>query len=467
MDSPLGKNLLYFFRWLLMPGDPFVVGLLTHSPLRPLITPGCPESMEWKEWRFLLERDGYAAVMEELERRLLRGGTELTDFHRDRLAVWQNEAEQVDEQGVSLDEWIRRMEDLTRREDPAAGIVRIMTIHKSKGLGFDIVILPQIGRDTPFANATHLTHFVKKNRDGGIEGIVIKPPKEIYQEIPQFRKLYGEWRARQQFDGFCKLYVALTRAKRATYVILPYREDKGEETADSMWKVVRSSIRSLNRGTEDILPESGASCLYSRGLEGWYAEFPEIIHKRAEESALEWPTQKPLARERISPSGLSEEASPLRGEKHAGAGKAAALGSAVHAVFERITRWDDENKPEWALHPATEAERIVAECMEIPSIRELFTPPETARIMKEQRIEAIDGNNWISGIIDRLILDDGAAVIVDFKTDHAESPEQLRERHSNQLNAYARIVSRITGIPLERITRIIVSTCLKETVPIQ
>lgn len=31
VDSPLGKNLLYFFRWLLMPGDPFVVGLLTHS----------------------------------------------------------------------------------------------------------------------------------------------------------------------------------------------------------------------------------------------------------------------------------------------------------------------------------------------------------------------------------------------------------------------------------------------------
>ena len=467
VDSPLGKNLLYFFRWLLMPGDPFVVGLLTHSPLRPLITPGCPESMEWKEWRFLLERDGYAAVMEELERRLLRGGTELTDFHRDRLAVWQNEAEQVDEQGVSLDEWIRRMEDLTRREDPAAGIVRIMTIHKSKGLGFDIVILPQIGRDTPFADGRHLTHFIKKNEEDRMEGIVLAPSRHVYTNIPQFRQLYGEWRARQQFDGFCKLYVALTRAKRATYVILPYREDKGEETADSMWKVVRSTIRSLNRGTEDILPESGASCLYSRGLEGWYAEFPEIIHKRAEESALKWPKQKPLARERISPSGLSEEASPLRGEKHAGAGKAAALGSAVHAVFERITRWDDENKPEWALHPATEAERIVAECMEIPSIRGLFTSPETARIMKEQRIEAIDGNNWISGIIDRLILDDGAAVIVDFKTDHAESPEQLRERHSNQLNAYARIVSRITGIPLERITRIIVSTCLKETVPIQ
>lgn len=42
--------------------------------------------MDWKAWRLLLERDGYAAVMEELERRLARTGTELTEFHRDRLA---------------------------------------------------------------------------------------------------------------------------------------------------------------------------------------------------------------------------------------------------------------------------------------------------------------------------------------------------------------------------------------------
>ncbi len=58
-------------------------------PLRPLVTPERPEGMDWKAWRLLLERDGYAAVMEELERRLARTGTELTEFHRDRLAVWK------------------------------------------------------------------------------------------------------------------------------------------------------------------------------------------------------------------------------------------------------------------------------------------------------------------------------------------------------------------------------------------
>lgn len=464
VDSPLGKNLLYFFRWLLMPGDPFAAGLLAHSPLRPLITPGYPESMDWRNWRLLLERDGYAAVMEELERRLLREGTELTDFHRDRLAVWQNEAEQVDEKGISLDEWIKHMEDLTRREDPAGGIVRIMTIHKSKGLGFDIVILPQIGRDTPFASATHLTHFIKKNRNGRIEGIVIKPPKEVYEEVPQFRELYRKWRAQQQFDGFCKLYVALTRARWATYVILPYQKNRRNTPADSMWKIVRGAALAHQKGVEGTLPESGAECLYSRGHDGWYEEFTENTRTRVPEAIPEWPLQKPLLRERISPSALPEAEGAVHTERRADAGKAAALGSAVHAVFERITRWDEENRPEWALHPATEAERIVAGCMEIPSIRELFTLPKTARVMKEQRIEAIDGNNWISGVIDRLILDADRACIVDFKTDHADSPDQLRRRHAVQLNAYALIVSRITGIPPENITCVIVSTHLKETI---
>ena len=96
----------------------------------------------------------------------------------------------------------------------------------------------------------------------------------------------------------------------------------------------------------------------------------------------------------------------------------------------------------------------------------LGAPEEAPHFWLIYVIEAIDGNSWISGVIDRLLLHDGSACIVDFKTDHADSPEQLRERHSNQLNAYARIVSRITGIPPERIACIIVSTHLKETIRI-
>lgn len=51
-----------------------------------------------------------------------------------------------------------------------------MTIHKSKGLGFDIVILPQIGRDTPFADGRHLTHFIKKTGRAVWKALSWPPP---------------------------------------------------------------------------------------------------------------------------------------------------------------------------------------------------------------------------------------------------------------------------------------------------
>lgn len=461
-DSPLGQNLLHFFRWLLAPGDTFSYGLLTHSPLSQLVTPAHPQGMDWTGWHMLLEREGYSAVMEELAARLVRSGIELTAFHRDRLAVWANEAAQVDETGMPLDEWIRHMEDLTRREDPAAGVVRIMTIHKSKGLGFDIVILPQIGRDMPFADARHLTHFVKRDGEGRVQGIVMTPSKHIYTGVPRFRELFDDWKAHQQFDGFCKLYVALTRAKRATYVILPYREDKGETTADSMWKIIRSAAIATGEGTEETLPESEAECLYSRGAESWHEELPAMAPPAAPAEQPAWPTLPPLLRERKSPSGMVAAPAPVNNST--AAADSAAFGTEVHAVFERITRWDARQQPAWATHPATEAEQAVATCMAVPAIRDLFTPSATARIMKEQRIEAIEGNFWISGVIDRLTLDGDTACIVDFKTDRVDTMEQLRERHRAQMEAYARIVSRITGIPGERIDCILLSTHLKAVI---
>lgn len=466
IDSPLGKNLLHFFRWLLSPGDSFVIDILAHSPLRTLMKPDQPEGRDWTEWHLLLEREGYAAVMAALERGLALTGVELTDFQRDRLNVWLNEAEQVDEAGMPLYEWIQHMEDLTRREDPAGGIVRIMTIHKSKGLGFDIVILPQIGRDAPFADARHLTHFVKKDAEGGIQGIIMAPSKHIYTNVPQLHSLYEEWKAQQEFDGFCKLYVALTRAKRATYIILPYQTpSKKEVSTDSMWKIIRQAALKCEQGTKEVLPESGAECLYSIGNAQWHQEIVPTKHTNPLQSKTPgWPAQKPFIRERISPSAMHPAAVPPSSVQQATPHDPGAFGTQVHAVFERITRWDDDQKPEWALNPATEAERNVAACMEIPSIRALFTQPPSARIMKEQRIEAIEGQAWISGVIDRLIITGNTAHLVDFKTDRVATEEELKTRHQEQLNIYARIIANIIGIPLEHIRQSIVSTHLQSVI---
>ncbi len=462
IDSPLGKDLLYFFRRLLTPADPVSDACLKHSPLYALIAPESPLQLSWSNWHLMLEKEGYSAVMNEIARRLKLLGTELTPFQNDRLQVWLNEAEQADEPGMPLNVWIQHMSELKRREDPAGNVVRIMTIHKSKGLGFDIVILPQIGKSPSFADTKYLNYFIKKDKEGNTAGIIIKPDKKIYEDNETLNSLYHSWASQEDFDGFCKLYVALTRAKKATYVIYPFVKNS---TSHSLWNILRTVAGNIPHG--EPLPTSKANCLYSKGDPEWYSEheLKKSVATTAPTFALAFPALKPLFRKRVSPSGIhrtAEEQADSPRPQNTEAGRAAAeFGTQVHAVFERLTRWDDADTPTWAHTPATDAERTVAECLQYPDIKALFMPPADTVIMKEQRIEAIDGDKWISGIIDRLHLNGDHATIIDFKTDRTDSPDELRHRHADQLKAYAAIVARITGIAPDKITCILVSTHMK------
>ncbi len=470
IDSPLGKDLLYFFRRLLTPADPVSDACLKHSPLYALIAPESPLHLSWSNWNIMLEKEGYSAVMNEIARRLKLSGAKLTPFQTDRLQVWLNEAEQTDEPGMPLNVWVQHMSELKRREDPAGNVARIMTIHKSKGLGFDIVILPQIGKSPSFANTKHLNYFIKKDKNGNTAGIIIKPDKKIYEESETLNSLYHSWASQEDFDGFCKLYVALTRAKKATYVIYPFVKSSNTH---SLWNILRAVAGDIARG--EPLPTSKAVCLYSKGEPEWYLEH-ELKESGAapapQKSAPAFPALKPLFRKRVSPSGIHRMAeekaddSPQSAQNTESGRAAAEFGTQVHAVFERLTRRDDADKPAWELSPATDAERTVAECLQCPDIKALFSPPADTVIMKEQRIEAIDGDKWVSGIIDRLHLNGDHATIIDFKTDRTDSPDTLRARHAEQLNAYAAIVARITGIKPENIACVLVSTHMKRVIPV-
>ncbi len=472
VDSPLGKDLIHFFNWLLTPGNAYSAGFLKSSPLKCLISKDTPDGLDWADWHLILEKDGYSAVMTEVARRLRRNVKTLTDYQNNRLEVWLNEAAQMDKKGLPPEEWTVYMEELKRREEPAGNVVKVMTVHKSKGLGFDIVILPQIGNDNPFANATHLQYLVKKTADGQVDGIILKPDKKIIHSVNQIGNLYHKWMSTQQFDGFCKLYVALTRAKRANYVIYPQLKSEDPQKV-SMWSLLRRlpGKRPLSEPMKS-LPKSGSTCVYSTGDPLWYekdADHPlteENVTRKDTEQHLTWPAIKPLYRERVSPSGLDEaqQASQPAAQNIAAMQYAAEFGTKAHALFECITRLDAPNLPDWIQNPATDVEKAVAECLQCPDIKALFLPPTGTVIMKEQRIEAIDGDKWISGIIDRLHLMGDHALIIDYKTDRTDSPDELRARHSKQLQAYARIVSRITGIPTENIACVLVSTYMKRIV---
>ena len=55
----------------------------------------------------------------------------------------------------------------------------------------------------------------------------------------------------------------------------------------------------------------------------------------------------------------------------------------------------------------------------------------------------------IQGIIDAFFEEEDGLVLYDYKTDRVDTPEELRERYSVQLDFYERALAQITGKPVK------------------
>lgn len=60
-----------------------------------------------------------------------------------------------------------------------------------------------------------------------------------------------------------------------------------------------------------------------------------------------------------------------------------------------------------------------------------------------------DSKIVVQGVADCVFIEDGEAVIVDYKTDRVKTAEELRERYTVQLNLYRRILTGSLGVPVK------------------
>lgn len=133
---------------------------------------------------------------------------------------------------ASLAEWLQNVKDLraSSSKEPAATVqaddaLQIMTIHNSKGLEFDLVILPQLDKSVKGDTAS-IKYLPGKEGEQGLLGIKV-PDKEMQL---QNSGVYEQAKARdselEEAESRRLLYVAMTRAQKQLLMVGTMAKEK-------------------------------------------------------------------------------------------------------------------------------------------------------------------------------------------------------------------------------------------------
>ncbi len=97
--------------------------------------------------------------------------------------------------------------------------LQIMTIHKSKGLEFDTVILPGLGY-RPSNNDSDLMKWIERPRKPDGNDLLMAPIKQTGSEINRKYRLLSEFEKQKSFyENSRLLYVAATRARQRLHIM--------------------------------------------------------------------------------------------------------------------------------------------------------------------------------------------------------------------------------------------------------
>ncbi len=310
--------------------------------------------------------------------------------------------------------------DVKRQTEARSNVVRVMTVHGSKGLQAPIVILAdatddpvqrQRGFDLPLEGWDRLPVFglPKEERHGRIDEAHDQKARAEIEE---------HWRL---------LYVAMTRAEELLIVTgITKKEDRS--LPELCWHAaVDRVMEDMGRGWEDAGPRWEQKRVHAVNAKAWARHRDKPVAAAPAIAIPGW-ALKPAPEEArpprpLAPSALGEDdvASPPQGS-----GRAAAVtrGLLLHALFERLPPVAPEKRGaaawNWlAVQAASfdEADRAamigeVLAVLEDPAHAAIFGPGSLAEVPLSAVVDGV----VVAGIVDRLLVTDDAVTVIDYKT---------------------------------------------------
>lgn len=373
-------------------------------------------------------------------------------------------------------------------------VVRIMTIHKSKGLEFPVVFLARCGNKF---NLKDISQNMLLHKDLGFGLDYINFDKSI--KIPNITKRVTADIMKDESVGeeIRKLYVALTRAKEKLIITaVVEKPTEGMESLKEKWEGVSElsgrEVLEKKRYIDWIIPAAVnnperwayKTVSYEDAIMGFIGEEPTLENKENSGRDIKryMDYEYPYKHSSDVPSKVSvSEIKNKKGEaefsttmipspeflKPKEAVKGAARGTVIHYVMQKIP-FADNMDAEYVGNFVNNLQKNgvllpeEAEAVDISAIAAFYNSSLGKRIRNSNNVhrEAAfetqipanlvdedypeDENVILQGIIDCYFEEDGEMVLVDYKSDYYENIEEMKQKYTTQLALYADAIEKIT-----------------------
>jgi ATP-dependent exoDNAse (exonuclease V) beta subunit len=340
--------------------------------------------------------------------------------------------------------------------------VAVMTIHRAKGLEFDCVILPGMGRSTR-SERKKLLMWHQQRSASGATGLFFAPiPDSGAADEPMYEFLRLQESSELVAESHRLLYVALTRAREQLHLVVGIEVEDGEIRAPRkhsflamMWPIIEDR---LNPNAD---PASSACAGGSSPRTVPRNELRRLTLDGQEQTVWQL-TPRPTALRSLVEFGWASPAA-----KH--------IGTVTHAMLNRIgadgiSQWSVDRVDGLGPYTVqrlralgiapgeldTAAARVTETlCAVLDSERGRWILAEGhGEARNEFPLTTLSDGRFANVLIDRTFVDDGVRWIIDYKTGvHAGGSEEAFiasevERYTPQLERYARIMRGVDQRPI-------------------